>query len=71
MRYVRSWNWPFLLIEDLIKYIFADKRTKKMMRYVPDGCMHCELLGICRDEDNNWKCRRGCVANWYSKKSMK
>lgn len=63
--------WPLQLAEWLIKYIKADKRTRKMMLYVPDGCMNCELLGICRDEEQNWKCTRGCMANWYSKKSKK
>lgn len=63
-----DWNWPYFLLGDLIKYLTADKRTRKILKYVPEYCQHCELLGMCRDEDNNWKCRRGCMLKWYEKK---
>ena len=47
-------------IDEFFEWLFADKRTKKMLECVPRGCRHCEVLGICRDEENNWKCRNGC-----------
>ena len=34
------------------------KRTDKEMPY---KCITCELLGICRDRDNEWKCKKGCL----------
>jgi hypothetical protein len=51
----------FQALNDLIEYITADKRTKEIIRSVPYTCRTCELLGICRDESNGWKCRHGCL----------
>ena len=47
-------------IDDFFEWLFADKRTRRMLKLVPRGCVHCEILGICRDEENDWKCRNGC-----------
>ncbi len=47
-------------IDDFFEWVFADKRERKILKYVPRGCRNCEILGICRDEENNWKCRHGC-----------
>jgi len=55
------------LLVDLVKYIFADKKQRSIYRYVPDYCQMCESMAICRDENNKWKCRRGCLTT--SKKS--
>jgi hypothetical protein len=30
------------------------------LKLVPRVCLHFEILGICRDEENDWKCRNGC-----------
>lgn len=34
---------------------------ERIRRSVPYGCRDCEVLGICRDEQNGWKCRNGCL----------
>ena len=54
------WRPTQRAIEEFLEWLFADKRTKKMLECVPRGCRHCEILGICRDEENDWKCRNGC-----------
>ncbi len=28
---------------------------------LPYNCQYCELVGICRDKENEWKCRNGCM----------
>lgn len=38
-----------------------ERREERIRRSVPYTCFHCELLGICRDESNGWKCRHGCM----------
>ena len=38
----------------------APEREQRI-RQLPWTCQHCELLGICRDEQNGWKCRHGCM----------
>ena len=58
----RVYMWPIYLLKSIFEWLFADKRTRKMLRYVPETCLRCELLGICRDEHNRWRCRRGCLA---------
>lgn len=47
-------------IEEKIEYLRADERERRIIKLVPYTCRHCELLGICRDEFNEWKCRNGC-----------
>ena len=32
-----------------------------MLKYLPENCRYCELLGMCRDEEQNWKCVKGCL----------
>ena len=46
---------------DFFKWLFADKEERKMLKYVPKYCQECELLGICRDRNHNWKCHHGCM----------
>lgn len=38
-----------------------ERREEHIRRSVPYTCFRCELLGICRDEQNGWKCRHGCM----------
>jgi len=38
-----------------------ERREERIRRSVPYTCFRCELLGICRDEQNGWKCRHGCM----------
>lgn len=45
---------------ELFEWLFADKEEKKIVRLVPKYCRSCEIMGICRDVNNNWKCRNGC-----------
>jgi hypothetical protein len=54
--------------KDLKHKRYERKRHKEIMKRhnaikskVPYTCFYCELLGICRDETNNWKCRNGCM----------
>ena len=49
------------VLGDWIEWLFADKVTRDYLRYVPKNCKVCELLGICRDKDNRWKCHHGCM----------
>lgn len=46
---------------DFFEWLFADKEKRKKWKYLPKYCWDCELLGICRDRDNNWKCHNGCM----------
>ena len=63
------WKPTQRAIDDFFEWLFADKRTKKMLSRVPRGCRHCEVLGICRDEENDWKCHNGCmVLNWENER---
>ncbi len=55
------WKPYQLLIEEFFEWLFADKEKRKMLKYLPKGCRYCELLGVCRDEERNWKCRKGCL----------
>lgn len=54
--------WPLIAAKALVRWIFADERERKILRYVPKTCQCCELLGICRDEQREWRCRAGCLA---------
>ena len=47
-------------LDNFVEWLFADKRERKILKYVPRGCRNCDILDICRDEKNNWKCRNGC-----------
>lgn len=57
----RYWKPYQNAIEDFFEWLFADERERKILKYVPKYCQYCELLGICRDEDKNWKCIKGCL----------
>ena len=48
-------------IGDLIEYAFADKEKRKMLNSVPPNCVDCKILESCRDKENGYKCRRGCL----------
>lgn len=37
------------------------QRDRRIYHSVPYDCYCCELLGICRDESNGWKCSSGCM----------
>ena len=55
---------------DFFRFTRLSKSKRAMKKYVPQYCQYCELLGICRDEDNNWKCINGCViANFNDKQN--
>lgn len=45
----------------LKQWILVKRREECIRRSVPYTCFRCELLGICRDEQNGWKCRHGCM----------
>ena len=55
------------LIIDGVKWLFATKEKRAFMS-IPFNCQCCDLLGMCRDEDNNWKCRHGCMILNYERK---
>nr|DAV07176.1 MAG TPA: hypothetical protein [Caudoviricetes sp.] len=48
-----------------IKHQIKAYKQKKLeawkIRQLPEDCQQCELLGICRDRKNDWKCRRRCL----------
>jgi hypothetical protein len=48
-------------LDDLAEYKSLSKREREIKKKVPYTCFYCELLGICRDELNGWKCRHGCM----------
>lgn len=58
---------------DLLDWLFADKRKRKILKYVPNYCQNCEVLGMCRDEKNNWNCINGCwfIQSEYEMKQKK
>ena len=60
-------------IEEFFEWLFADKRTKKMLENVPRGCWNCKYLTDCRrPKEEGWKCRNGCrVIKEKEKKQLK
>ena len=46
---------------NFLKDLFADKEERNYIAHVPQYCRQCELLGICRDKNNQWKCHHGCM----------
>ena len=46
---------------DIFEWLFADKEKRDYLDHVPRYCRQCELLGICRDKNNRWKCYHGCM----------
>lgn len=57
MRYYNLINF----LSDLIERLFADKEKLEYLNNVPMYCRQCELLAICRDKSNSWKCYNGCL----------
>lgn len=44
------------------RFLFEEPDVSEDIReHVPRGCWDCEVLGICRDENNGWKCRHDCM----------
>lgn len=54
-------QWFLKKFEEWKTHIEIERRDAYIKRTVPWNCYTCELLGICRDEDNGWKCRHGCM----------
>lgn len=48
-------------LEEFVSWLFADQKQRNILKYLPRNCQCCELLGMCRDEEDNWKCRKGCL----------
>nr|DAK65724.1 MAG TPA: hypothetical protein [Caudoviricetes sp.] len=48
-----------------IKYQIKKHKQQKpgawKTKQLPEDCQQCELLGICRDREKDWKCRHGCL----------
>lgn len=57
MRYLKLGNF----LSEVFETLFADKEKLDFLDNVPQFCRQCELLGICRDKDNHWKCHHGCM----------
>ncbi len=57
MRYFNFINF----LRDLFERALADREKRDYLDNVPQYCRQCELLGICRDKNNHWKCHRGCM----------
>lgn len=55
------------LIIKSLKWLLADKDERAFMA-IPYNCQHCELLGMCRDKENNWTCINGCVILNYERR---
>ena len=51
----------FEWIKDQIKTYKQQKAEEWKIQQLPEQCQQCELLGICRDKENGWKCRHGCM----------
>lgn len=49
--------------EVILGRVFGSKEHRRFLKLVPKECYYCELLGICRDKDNDWKCVGECLAN--------
>ena len=57
---------PYLIF-DALEWLFADKEKRARM-LLPYNCQCCELLGMCRDKENDWKCRHGCMILNYERR---
>lgn len=49
------------LISNVFEKLFADNEDPYFLENARSFCREGKLLGICRDESNNWKCRQGCM----------
>ena len=54
-------QWLSDKLRDWKDQLEIERRDAHIRRTVPWNCYTCELLGICRDEQNGWKCRHGCM----------
>lgn len=54
-------QWFITKIQNFQNAWLMERREARIKRAVPRNCFHCELLGLCRDETNNWKCKHGCL----------
>lgn len=48
-------------IKDQITKYKKQKSEEWEIHQLPEQCQQCELLGICRDKEHDWKCRHGCM----------
>ncbi len=55
------WKPIHIWIEEHLELLFANEEKRNFLINVPKNCRQCELLGICRDNKNNWNCLRGCL----------
>lgn len=52
-RIFREHTEPRLIWKNVKQYFY--------LRQISYTCQYCELLGICRDSENKWKCLHGCM----------
>lgn len=57
MRYFDFINF----FRDSFEWIISDEEKRNYLNHVPRYCRQCELLGICRNKNNRWKCYHGCM----------
>lgn len=48
-------------MKEKIKQWWEGWKREQRIKQLPWTCQHCELLGICRDESQDWKCHHGCM----------
>lgn len=52
----------YRLSYDGFLYIVGSKEERNFIKKVPLYCRYeCRYVYICRNEDKNWKCRKGCI----------
>ena len=49
MRFWRFFRW------------LEEFEERKIYKGIPRGCWHCEVLGLCRNSKEGWKCHDGCM----------
>ena len=54
-------QWFITKIQNFQNAWLIEHREEYIRTVVPNNCFRCELLGLCRDEHNNWKCKHGCL----------
>ena len=47
-------------LDEFLEWVFASKSKRNYLNNVPKYCRNCDILGMCRDKNNNWKCIDGC-----------
>lgn len=59
------------MTKENIKTLFSIIKIKiELLIYVPYRCRYCELLGLCRDRKNHWRCgKRGCLILWQDERN--